>query len=209
MAGPGGVQGDDLLDGDRLAGAHVDGRGRWAIEAVLLHGPPLDGDRLAVPDHPGAGRLGDPHARSSVVFTCQPDDVVAGLAGLDRYQVAAVERPVALHAGVGHRAVRAERTSRDPDQFSGTTVVSRPARCGSAMETKRRWVTLVARPSGSRTRSRRVEHAAAQVELLPVAEHLQLVQVQPPAALGPEGQRQPVGQVDQVLVLDLPAGDLG
>ena len=51
------------------------------------------------------------------------------------------------------------------------------------------------------------EHAAAQVQLLPVAEHLQLVQVQPPAALGPEGQRQPVGRVDQVLVLDLAAGD--
>ena len=32
----------------------------WAIAAGLLHGPPLDRQGLAVLDHPGAGRLGDP-----------------------------------------------------------------------------------------------------------------------------------------------------
>jgi hypothetical protein len=51
------------------------------------------------------------------------------------------------------------------------------------------------------------QHPAAQVQLLAVAEHLLPGQVQPHPALGPQCQRQPVGHVDQVLILDLATGD--
>ena len=51
------------------------------------------------------------------------------------------------------------------------------------------------------------QHPPAQVQLLAVAEHPVGGQVQPGPALGPEAQGQPVGQVDQVLVLDLAARD--
>src|ERR1039457_7112492 len=49
------------------------------------------------------------------------------------------------------------------------------------------------------------QDAASQVELLPVLQYLDLGQAEPGPALDPEGQRQPVGQVNDALVLDSPA----
>ena len=46
------------------------------------------------------------------------------------------------------------------------------------------------------------QHPASQVEFLPVFQHVDVGHIEPGPALGPEGQRQPVGQVDQALVLD-------
>ena len=62
---------------------------------------------------------------------------------------------------------------------------------------------LIADPQGSG------QGAFADVELLPVGQDFDLGQVEPVAVLDPERQTQPVRHVDQVLVFDRMAGDLG
>ena len=56
---------------------------------------------------------------------------------------------------------------------------------------------------------RALQYPLLQVQLLAVGQDLDRQQVEPVAALRPEGDRQPVRQVDEVLVLDNPPGDLG
>ena len=51
------------------------------------------------------------------------------------------------------------------------------------------------------------QHALPEIQLLRIVEDLDAPQVQPVSPFRPEAQRQPVRQVDEVLVLDLAAGE--
>lgn len=54
-----------------------------------------------------------------------------------------------------------------------------------------------------------VEHTLSKVEFLPVGQELHGPRVKPLLPGDAEGQRQPVRQVDQILVFDLMPVDLG
>ena len=151
----GGVQRHQLLDGDRLALAHVDGE-VLGDEAGLLHGPPLDGDSSGRPGPPGCG----PPGRSAPGRSWSPPAAIRVSSPLSPASTGTRWRPSSACSAPRRRWSPGRPGPSGPPgvptSSRGPTVVSRPARCGSAMETKRRWVTLVTRPSGSRTRSRRV-----------------------------------------------------
>ena len=95
----------------------------------------------------------------------------------------------------------AERTSIRPDQSSATIVVSQPAQMlmlhvhepalGKAGGT----VRSIPEPNCPD------QHAPPHVEVLPVLKYVDGFELEPRAVVDPEGERQPVGQVDDALVL--------
>jgi hypothetical protein len=89
-----------------------------------------------------------------------------------------------------------------PDQFSATTVVSIAVRYGSAMETSWRRDPCAAARSACDPETAG-EHAPSQVELLHVAGDGVHREVEPVAVLDAEGERLPVGQVDDEPVLEV------
>ena len=101
---PGGVQGDDLLDGRRPPLLQLDGE-LVGDEPGLLDQPPVGLGDLAVAQQPGAGGQGDPDVGLGRL-DLQVDGFLVDLGLAQHRQVAAVQVPVALHPGVDHPAVQ-------------------------------------------------------------------------------------------------------
>ena len=196
-------EGDGLLDGEGHILFEVVRDVQGDVAGLLLElRVQLARGSLAVQPH--TRRLGDAHV-TLAGLDHQADAVVGLTPRAQRDQVSAVELAVARHAGVGDPAVEG-REDRD---------TARPvARHDRGLE---RGHVLVAHvdeaslgdlglPAGvvpERDEAR--EDAAAHVEVEAVALHLDLREVEPLAVLDAERQRQPVGHVDEVLVLDRPA----
>jgi hypothetical protein len=201
------VDGDHLFDPQRLPlrDAHVqalrDASGDPIALACHLQGAARREDARA-------RRLRHPHPRL-VGGDGEVHRVVAVVAAAEHVQVLGGERPVALDVLVAHGAVElgpnldlARPVERRQGPLDGRQVGLRHVHEPAAHE--RRLPALpVAEPE------RALEHAAPHVQ--PAAELAQLhaVGCEPVSIPHPEGQRQPVGPVHQVFVLDDAAGDLG
>jgi hypothetical protein len=131
-------------------------------------------------------------------------------AGLHMGEVVAVQAAVAGHAGVGHAAVEYGLDLQPARPADGR---ERGAQRGQ-MRVAHMDQAVLLHPHRAAAGAGEVggpgEHARAQVEPLPVAADLGVVGGEPAVGLGAwvrgagaEAQREPVGQVDHVLVLDL------
>jgi hypothetical protein len=139
----------------------------------------------------------------------QQDDVVFGPRGGDGLEVPSLEGKIAPDASIDDRAVE----GRTHGQAAGP-VLRRYGHGKTGDVPVPHADEPLFLPAGGPSfgiaktyRSRK--HAVVQIELLPVFEHLHAIKAQPVAVLNPQHQRQPVRQVDQILVLDLAPGDLG
>ncbi len=197
---PGSEDGNHLVDGDRLAAADVDGE-IVADPAWLGCRAPADAQRPVLAVYPGSRCLGDPDVGLGGLHHQQQGLLVDRLR-LEGTQVAAGQFPVPFNAGILHRAVK-RRTHVNPARpVLGHDRRLQPAQVlvlhmhepalGQAGGTARR-VPEPDRPG---------QHAAAQVDLLDVVQEVDIVHPKPGAALDAECHRQPVGQVDDALVLD-------
>ena len=129
--------------------------------------------------------------------------------GSDRHQVVAGEAPVAPHPAVRHPPVEGRTEGHPARPVDGDDASSRRARrFGLAMLTKRRWTIAVSRPSESWNRSCRVSTARRRSSSCLYSAQPHLREVEPLAVIDPEGEGEPVREVDDRLVLDLAAGDL-
>ena len=135
-------------------GARTSARGRRTRARRPAAGRP---GRSGRPE-PGAGGQRDQDVRL-VGLDLQLDGLGVRIAGVQHRQVAAVQAAVPLDTGIDSR--QPGRTEVVPDQFSAVKVVSRPARCWSLRLTRRRWTTLVRRPSRSCHRRYRVRSPGA------------------------------------------------
>ncbi len=161
-----------------------------------------------MPRHAGAGREGDAQARLPGLDR-EGHRLLVHEGGRERDEVAAVELAVAGDARVRHAAVEAAHQleparpvlGHDGELDRGEV---RLAQVDEAPALEER------APPGAVAQA----HAARQdpppqVELLSVLEHLQVRRGEPVPARGPRAEAQPVGEVDEVLVLDRSARDLG
>ena len=202
------VQGDDLLRRDLLALARPRlgsrRRSRPAPRSPLV----VDRDDLAVAQQPRPRRLGDPDVR---------------LAGLrleqDRLGVLGASPRPAPGGGwrgrgsgrrrrstPGHRAPSGSVTL--PDQLTAAAWSGARGRSGSPCSAAGAASTAVSRPSASRNRSRRASSARRRSSSWRYSASSTVGDVEPLAVLDPEGEGEPVRQVDDRLVLDLAARHL-
>ncbi len=195
-----GVQGHDLVDG---GGAARPGAQRHPLgDPQVLAGR---GDGRA---RRRTGREADPDVRGAGA-AAQPDPAVVGDAGVHMGQVAAVEVPVARHTGVGDAAVQGRLhlqvhragVDRELRAQRGEVRVGHVHQAQLAHDQH----APVADPEVGAA----LQYARVQMDGLPVVQHLRGVRCEPITAGEPEAQRQPVGEVDHVLVLDLASGDGG
>ncbi len=125
-------------------------------------------------------------------------------------EVPAGQVAVARDAVVAHAAVQAPSApSAGPDQSSAvrSTHSAGQVRLGHADDAA---FVPAGRPARRIAQAQvAVQHASAEIELLPERQQLDLVEPEPVAVVDPERQRQPVRQVDEILVLDPAAGDFG
>lgn len=193
----GGVQSDGLVDGEGLAGRHVqahslDGAGRRV----------LGGD-----GHPGGqpGRQSDSDVGGAGAAT-QPHGVRGGGAGVHVDQVAAVQVAVTGHAGVDDSAVDCGLDLQLAGEALGRELGTQGGemRVGHVHETKlvHGQGASVAEPVPGPA----LEQARGQVQDLVVVEHGRRVRGEPLPSGEAETQRQPVREVDHVLVLHPASG---
>jgi hypothetical protein len=167
-----------------------------------------DRDRLVAPVHPGSGRLGDPDVRL-VGLDHEQDAVLSDLRCLPRLEMLAAQLAIALDAGVDDPPI-----DRGSDLDPARPVLGAERRLDRG-EMRRRHVH---EPSTGNCRLPALavaqahlahQHALLEVQLLAEGEDLDAAQVEPVPACRTEAQEQPVGQVDEVFVLDHPPGDVG
>ena len=159
-------------------------------------------------EEPGAGGLRDLAPRLDHP-ALQEDDVGLGLRRRNGLEVPSLKLAVALDAVIDDGAVEccAHRKtarpalrrhghgqSRDMPVLHADEAALFPARGAAA---------------GIAKAQRAQQQPLAQVELLTVVQHLDVVGAEPSAVLDPQHEHQPVRDVDEVLVLDRPAGELG
>lgn len=195
-----GVQGDDLVDGGGAArpGPQGDALG----DAQVLAGR---GDRRvrggagghAGPDVGGAGPAAQPHR------------VVPGGAGVHVREVVAVEVPVARHPGVGDAAVEGRLHLQVDRAALGGELGAQGGEVGVGHVYQPQLAYGQHAFPVEAEAGEPFQDARVQVHGLAVVEHLCGVGCEPVTAGGPEAQRQPVGEVDHVLVLDLAPRDGG
>ncbi len=168
----------------------------------------LGDEGIALPEKPRAGGFGEPEPRL-VGLHYQEHAVLAERGGLDGRQMLAVQLAIPCDAGVddpaverGHDLHLAGPVQRPDRHFEGREM--RPAHVHQAAAFDRRFTArLVADGEAAG------ENTVAQVELLPEVDRFVPLQIEPVAIGGAKRQRQPVGEVDQVLVLDHLAGNIG
>ncbi len=204
----GGVQGHDLFDHARLPVREGDpqpvGGAEGAQDGPALHGPArrdTGARRAGDADVGGGGAAAQPQRRRVHGSGVHPGQMPSGeraVAFDARVADVAVER--ALHLQLTRPAVRRELRTQHRQMWVGhvheTALHHEQAPRGRQVDTHA--------PG---------EDAGPQVERLPVLQQARVVRGEPPGGRpalrrDAEAQRQPVGQVDQVLVLHLPPGHL-
>ena len=204
---PGGVEGDHLLHGHRPPLLQLEGQ-LVGDEAGLGDQPPAGLDGPALPEEPGAGRQGDPDVRLGGL-DLQVDGVLVDLGLVKHGQVPAVQVAVALDPGVDHPAVQPGADLQGPRPVLGR---EGGLEAGEVLVLHAHETALDdpgAPALGILPGQPPQERPVAHVQLQAVVEHVGLLDVEPRPAGDPEGQRQPVGHVHQVLVHDPAPGDLG
>jgi hypothetical protein len=202
-----GVEGDDLLDGRRAPLLQLEGE-LVGDEPRLLHQPPLGLDRSAVAQQPGAGRQRDPHVRLGGL-DLQVNRLLVDLGLVQHRQMAGAQVAVALDAGVDHPAVQPGADRQGPRPVLRREGGLKPGEM-LVLHAHQSVLDHAGTPTlGVPPPQPPDERPAVQVQLQPVVEDVGLLDVEPRPAGDPEGQGEPVGDVDQVLVHDLAPGDLG
>ena len=218
-----GEDGDDLLDGRRLALRELD------LELVRDHAlvaaqPPLGrrapgrracvargGTRrraLAANEDSRPRRLGDAHVRLHRLDARQ-QGLAVGLLQAEHVEVPARELPVPRDTPVRHRRVDAGAHAQTARPVLGDDRRLQGGEVGeghvheAALDAARRAALAVAEAGAAR------EDPAAQVELLPVVEQLDRGHVEPGSVADRQLQHEPVRDVDDGFVHDRLAGDLG
>ncbi len=201
------VDGDDLLDGERRAFVQPDApvvgdEARRLVHAGRVRqGPAVDHD-------PGARGLGDERARLPGLHL-DVEQPVAQISLFDGHEVVASQTAVAGDPGVRDGAVecRAQLERTRPVLADDRDLHGGQVGLGHVDEPPLRHPGHP--PGGVAGSHDPREHPAAEVQLLCVAEQLEAADVEPGAVADPEGQRQPVGHVDEILVVDRSPRDLG
>src|SRR6266545_2847887 len=204
---PGGGEGDDLLDGRRASLPQLEGE-LVGDEPGLGDQPPVGLDGQLVAQQPGAGRQRDPHVRLGRL-DLQVDRLGVHLGLAEHRQMATVQVAVALDPRVDHPAVQPGANLQRPRPVLGREGGLQP---GEMLVLHAHEAALHhAGPPALVVPPRQVpdERPMAQVQLEAVLQDVGLPDVEPRPAGDPQLQHQPVGDVDQVLVLDPAAGDLG
>ena len=200
-----GVQGDDFLDSNRDTFFHVDLEiltgvaRRGARDAPRLH-------RLGEPKDAGSGGLR--HLHAGLAGADEDEDlVVVGAARFERFEMPVREAPIARDTIVHDRSVEGGAHFQPPGPvarghhpFDRRQVLLRHVDEPPADEVGFAPLS-VAKPDGA------LQQAFLQVQLLDVSKDVELAEVEPAIVLDPQAERQPVRQVHEVLVLDLPVGD--
>ena len=199
------AEGHELLDRHRPSGLHCSGRSTAASPGSTASTRDRP-SRRPVDQH--AVPRGQPDADPRLVGLGPEGHGPVAHRGLGRCEVAAVEPAVAGHAVVGHPAVQPRPDGSVPDQFSETRVQSQAGEArvahgdqpplGDARPPS--LLVLDPEPAG--------EDTAPEVEFLHVVGDGDGGEVQPGAVPDPEGERLPVGQVDDALVLHPVAVDV-
>ncbi len=204
---PRGVERHHLLHPDRLSLPHLELEVLRDALRVLPQDAPLGGEGRIAREEARARRLG--HLEAGLGGARQQVDALGrdGAASHD-LEVLAVELAVARHARVGHRAIQPGAQAQLPGpvlrgeaelqcgQVGGAHVYQAPALHA------RHAAPRVAHPEAAQ------QQPLPEAQLLPVLEHLHPPEVEPVTAGGAEGEREPVGEVDQVLVDDGATGHL-
>ena len=202
-----GVEGHDLFDGDGCAGLHRAGElvGDDIRLAVEL---PLRVDQAGLVIEAGPGHFD--HVQQGLRGpAAQQQGLGVGLAHLQGLEVPAGQGPVARHALIDHAAVQGGAHRQAPRPVLGGDLDGEPGqmRLGHADQAlllpPRDAALRVPEPHGA------AQHPLPQVELLAVGHELDCIQAHPRPVVDAHGQREPVGEVHQVFVLDVPAGDGG
>ena len=202
-----GVEADDLVDRHRRARIEVD-------RDLVPDRPALRGVAPAFPERPpvgmcrGAGGKGDLDP-GLIGAGLQRDRLRVDLLGLGRVEVEAREVPVARNPAVLDLTVepRADLYPARPVLGVDRRLQGGQMAVGHADEPSLGQPRCP--PLAIAETQPAVEHAPMQVELLLVVEQLDTGEVEPRSAVDPEAQGQPVGEVDDALVGDGSAGDLG
>nr|WP_052681955.1 hypothetical protein [Saccharothrix sp. ST-888] len=155
--------------------------------------------------YPGAGSERDAQ-RGSVGGGLQPEQAAGVRALPGREELAAGQTGVARDAGVGHRAVEGGADL----QRAGPVLRHQGGLQRDQVGLRLAGDPALHQPGAAALRVRHQgvpgEHASPQIQFQALVRGRA---VEPVAALAAEGQRQPVGAVDQVLVVDDAARDAG
>ena len=202
----GGEQRRHLLHHDLFAPSDIDPEALLDI-AVALAVLGWQFQLLAVAEQSGPGRGGDADVRL-VGLHLQPHHLPVVHPASKGAEMDGAQSPVTLHPGVAHRGVQAATNLQAALPVLGHHRGLQTGQMGVAHADKAAGGDLDHPALGVPPAGAAHQHTPIHVQLLIVRQDLAALAAEPLATLGPKRQRQPVGRVDQTLVLHHPARHL-
>ncbi len=170
----------------------------------------LADDREGGPGQKQAGAGGQGHPQLGLHrLHLEKDRLPVDFAGFQGVQMAVVEFPIALDIGVGHPAVEGAAEFHPAAPVFGHQAHFQGGQVAVAHVHQAALPEQGGAPAVVPEPDRPHQHPLLEVELLAEGEGLHPAQVEPFAVLDTKGKGEPVGKVDQILVLDGVPGDLG